>query len=558
METPLNLTKLLDNGITNNLEQLDQQEQCRIEDAIMEMNYADEHCLALVYEFVTKEKIKGNIKDDYRDKGKNYYCIGAFCRDYILNKGIFEKIESHKNRERYNKDYSVLASIQCYNKQYSNQSDSERKEYTDQVWFLLQFLIYYVEALTSNRPKTMPNALQQLQSFVKIVSGMDFYYKDNWINGRPKYNGELVLEIKRDDVKGEDKKITIADSRILHLVSILIQGYLDDPHNKQTIESLNGEQLVKTKEGTLFEHFSERLVKDGWRIIHDKKNRTEEEQLLIDNIKDVLPKDFYERSEEERETSKIALLKHFVFDCLGKSATLHYKNVNEFYPNYDNEKENVNTGEWSLFSRMIYILKYYPLTKLNKYLKKLDTCTPDSFNKLDTETSTEHEKRVKEIIDKIYKNSDSSLFKMSQTIQKQFLFDNIFNVLLELYYPSRMKDKASEDPLEEVYNLEKSIIIDSYKQKYQKQKTETIKDLIERNKNRKEHESSDEYGVRMNQLYDALLKMMIDAQAEKEYYDIGTINDITIKNLTKTTVSDIDKNEKLFLDNINRTRTLNI
>lgn len=535
-----------------------QQELCSNENDIMEMNYADEPCLALVYNFVEVERSNGNIKDDYRDNGRNYYCICAFCRDYILNKGIFEKLESHKNRERYDADYRVLASIQCYNKEYENQSDSERKEYTDQVWFLLQFLIYYIEALTSNRPKTMPPAKEQLQSFVDIVYRMDFFNKEDWINGHPKYTGDLVLEIKRDDImKVEDKKIVISNSKILHLIALLIQNYINDERNKHAIDTIDDEvQLVKSKEGTLFEHYNEYLVKeDGWKIIHDKGSRTEEQQLIIDNIKEVLSKDQYERNKDELETTKIALLKHYIFKCLGSSAPLH-KYVREYYPDYDNEKDIVNTGEWSLFSQMIYLLKYYPSNILERFRKEMNTCDPNSFNKKNNEATDEHEERVKKYIKTLCNNN--ILFKKTQTNQKKLLLDNFFNVLLELYYPSEKQNEASDDPFESVDNCMKRMNKDEIRNKYQINKTNTIQDLIEWNMIRKEKESSDEYGKRMKKLYDALLDMMVDSQVEEEFYDVVTTNDISIKNRTKEMVSKIDKEEIFILNNINPTRTLNI
>ena len=328
-----------------------------IKTEILKMDVTSVPCLTMVNKFVEDNS---NIRH-YKDEGKNYYCIRKFCLDYILKEGVFAKLESYENRKKYDEDYVVLAMIRCY------------KHDPDQFWFMLQFLIFYVEALTTNVPKTLPSVKDQLLSLAdSILSNLD-YNKEDWKKGYPKYTGKLSF-FKEDS---KNPKISITDYRTLHYLSVFIKTHFekaDDP-------ALDELHFKETREDIMIGYLGSKIITLRKQGDENKINEVKPTFLSV------IDKGPFEITEDSSDAKTLAIFAYFFLHVVLGHNPLRNKGIIDFYPEYQPPMDPntgfvpnpitmiVTTNRWVLFSKLIYRLNYYPTKEIDPYSYYYDVDT---------------------------------------------------------------------------------------------------------------------------------------------------------------------------------------
>lgn len=335
-------------------------EQEKIRKEILKMDVTTVPCLTMVNKFVEDNIIKNDS-------------VRKFCLDYIFEAGVFHNLKSYENRIEYSEDKEVLASIRCY---YFGQDQ------LDQFWFLLQFLIFYVEALTTNVPQQQPSVRDQLLSLSDSIKSLK-YPAENWKTSAPQHTGKISLFV--DNCR--NPKISITDYRVLHYLSKLIKTHFE----KAKDPDLDNILFVETKDYI-------EVVNYGWNVVKNLQEDNKPRNNIKTALLSVSDKGFYEKIEKNSDNKKLIIFASFFFEIIekkveteGKKEPQMGKTIKDFYPDYckkdpitghiiNTNTLSVITNKWVLLSKLIYRLNYYSEEKEDAYNKYYDVDTKGNNN----------------------------------------------------------------------------------------------------------------------------------------------------------------------------------
>ena len=298
-----------------------------IENQIIRMDYLNNPILELVSDFARKHDLVSspNEYEEYESSGDIY----KFCIRHIYKlRTKRAQLEYEQRFRRYCKspdNYVLLASLKNFGLE------------PIQFWYFFLFCIYYVGELT--KVEIIGRSIKEdLELFVDQIIKMNFSNK-NWDASYTLNAGELTI-------KGVNK-VTITNQQTIHLISCLIEDFLNGKHDKQINDKLSAQERKPTP------NFIKYLYYETKEELTDEEYR---KKIHGDCYMGLLYP-YETESGKNLKWQKIAILKYFVLSYLnenkGKAVVADF----EEYKNCDKKiaKSELITDKIKLFSLMLYL-----------------------------------------------------------------------------------------------------------------------------------------------------------------------------------------------------------
>lgn len=297
-----------------------------IENEIVRMDYLNDPLLGLVSDFARRRNLVSFPNEFEEYESSLDVLLFLFRHIYKIRTPRAVLVYGQRFR-RYNSpdNYVVLASLRNFGLD------------PIQFWYFFLFCIYYVDELT--QVEILGRSIKEdLELFVDQINKMNFSNK-NWKTSYPLNAGELTI-------KG-DKKITITNQQTIHLISCLIEDYLNGEHDKQTMEKMT---VIEPKPTPNYIKY----------LYYDTKEELTDEEYpkkIHGECFDGLLHRYETESGKNKKWHKIAILKYFVFSYLnenkGKSIVADFEEYKDCEKRI--AKSGLITDKMKLFSLMLYV-----------------------------------------------------------------------------------------------------------------------------------------------------------------------------------------------------------
>ena len=338
----MDLKTLLDKGLEfyyEDLDNLSHEEVKQIEEDIEAIISTEalekEPALVLVLDFFIKTIYNKRVAAFWEigdmlglgliESEEKYLEVQDFLRYLIYTHHKPVGLSYIKQYKAYYNDKGVLATIKDFG------FDPE------QFWYLLHFCKYYVNSRTKNLDKSYPSVREDLEMLVNEISKMEFDNID-WRISLPRTKGELSIKVDK-------KQHKIIHHTTLHLLSTIVQEYLDKKHDYDTDYHLNVHEL----------QISDKLIKYLYCRHNISKLTVEEKEFYNTynpfNKEDVRETQYDSRSNMRRVALFTYYIEHYLDGRVG-----HKNYVYEIYTDYDNHSEGINHDKLFLISQLLYIM----------------------------------------------------------------------------------------------------------------------------------------------------------------------------------------------------------
>lgn len=281
----------------------------------------------------------------YLESEGKYLEVQEFLRELINTLNKAPGIIYLQQRKMYYENKEVLASILDFNID------------PDQFWYLLQFCKYYVFSHTKNLNKTYQSTRDDLKMLVDELSKMEFENAD-WSISYPRRSGKLTIKV---DCNNQHH---ITNYRTLHLLSAIIQDYLDRKHDYNTSVKLDMHTIQESKD------FVKYMYCRG-----NKEKLTDEEVIFYETYNPWNDDSKDTKYDTDAAMRRVALFTYYIEQFLkDKKGQKEY--VHEYFSDY-NPGVGISHNKLFLISRLIYIMGDIHDIPKEKRHKLLDNDNPN-------------------------------------------------------------------------------------------------------------------------------------------------------------------------------------